>query len=242
MTTSTPTTKILAIGTINPGVTGPPHELRTDSYWPAQSASSVAGHESKPLAWQSGGPCGSLEPGQKRRMSVTGHNGHRKPLYLRLRGSGFNDGDQSNQNEDGQHSGLRDREGWFGLHRSQRIESRNLDEALHNQNEDVKIKRHNSGDYVDPAPCAYQVLFVQSKQRDSQDHTSHNSDAQCRREAMDGKKKSSQAGERRCKEKNCGGDRQPIRSKHPAYNDQPTSDCDKGDNDVQDCEGIHRHP
>src|SRR5215831_9474348 len=55
MTTSTPTTKILAIGTINPGVTGPPHELRTDPYWPAQSASSVAGHESKPLAWQPGG-------------------------------------------------------------------------------------------------------------------------------------------------------------------------------------------
>ena len=122
MMISTPTTKILAIGTINPGVdpakvfamlpnevrdtvdlylngkidqwytqqerrgvvfilnvtdpaaahdarkatagTGPPHELRTDSYWPAQSASSVAGHESKPLAWQPGGPCGSLEPGK----------------------------------------------------------------------------------------------------------------------------------------------------------------------------------
>src|SRR5262245_12359289 len=73
MTTSTPTTKLLAIGTINPGVTGPPHELRTDSYWPAHSASSVAGHESKPLAWQSGRPCASLGPGQKRRMSVTGH-------------------------------------------------------------------------------------------------------------------------------------------------------------------------
>src|SRR5262249_8119682 len=114
MTTSAPATKILAIGTINPGVDpakvlailpnevrdtvdlylngkidqwysqqerrgvvfilnvtdpaaardmleklplgqAPPHELRTDSYWPAQSDSSVAGHESKPLAWQSGG-------------------------------------------------------------------------------------------------------------------------------------------------------------------------------------------
>src|SRR5215471_4494659 len=33
--------------------TGPPHELRTDSDWPAQSASSVAGHESKPLTWRS---------------------------------------------------------------------------------------------------------------------------------------------------------------------------------------------
>src|SRR5262245_55244846 len=116
MTTSTPTTKILAIGTINPGVDpakvfailpnvrdtvdlylngkidqwysqqerrgvvfilnvtdptaardmleklplGQAHlmSFRTDSYWPAQSASSVAGHESKPLAWQSVGPCG----------------------------------------------------------------------------------------------------------------------------------------------------------------------------------------
>jgi hypothetical protein len=125
MTTSTPTTKILAVGTINPGVdpakvfailpnevrdavdlylngkidqwysqqerrgvvfilnvtdpAAPPHELRTDSYWPAQSASSVAGHESKSLAWQSGGPCGSLEPGQKRRMSVTGHKRTSEP-------------------------------------------------------------------------------------------------------------------------------------------------------------------
>jgi hypothetical protein len=52
-------------------------------------------------------------------------------LHVRLRGAEFNDGDQSNQNEDGQHSGLRDREGWFGLHRSQGIESRNLPEALH---------------------------------------------------------------------------------------------------------------
>jgi len=25
------------------------------------------------------------------------------------------------------------------------------------------------------------------------------------------------------------------------HNDQSTSDCDKGDNDVQDCEGTHRH-
>src|SRR6516162_1177338 len=33
----------------------------------------------------------------------------------------FNDGDQSNQNEDGQHSGLRDREGWLALRRSQRM-------------------------------------------------------------------------------------------------------------------------
>ena len=98
------------------------------------------------------------------------NDGHRKLLHLRLRGSEFNDGDQSNQNENDQHSGLGDREGWFGLHRSQRIESRNLHEALHDQNEDVKIKRHNSGNYVDPAPCAYQVLFVQSKQRDGEDH------------------------------------------------------------------------
>jgi len=28
------------------------YELRADPYWPAQSASSVAGHESKPLAWR----------------------------------------------------------------------------------------------------------------------------------------------------------------------------------------------
>src|SRR5262245_58352416 len=98
-----------------------------------------------------------------------------------------------------------------GMRRSQRIESRNLHQALHDQNGDVKIKRHNSSDYIDPAPGAYQVLFVQSKQRNSQDHTSHNSDTQSRREAMDGKKKSSQAGERRCEEKKCGCDRQAVR-------------------------------
>src|SRR5262249_32838820 len=52
-------------------------------------------------------------------------------------------------------------------------------------------------DCVDPAPRAYQVLFVQSKQRDGQDHTCHDTDTQSRREAVDGKKKSSHAGERR---------------------------------------------
>jgi hypothetical protein len=90
------------------------------------------------------------------------NSGHRKLLHLCFRGSKFNDGNQSNQNEDEQHSGLRDREGQFGLRWSQRIESRNLHEALNDQNEDIKIERHNSGDYV--APCAYQVLFVQGKQ------------------------------------------------------------------------------
>src|SRR5262249_29628140 len=50
-------------------------------------------------------------------------HGHRKLLHLRFRGSEFNDSDQSNQNEDGQHSGLRDREGWLGRRRSKRIES-----------------------------------------------------------------------------------------------------------------------
>ena len=110
-------------------------------------------------------------------------NGYRKLLHLCSRGSEFNHRDQSNQNEEGQDSGLRDREGRFGLRWSQCIESRNLHEALHDQNEDVKIKRHNSGDYLDPAPSAYQVLFVQSKQRDGQDHTSHNSDTQSRRES-----------------------------------------------------------
>jgi hypothetical protein len=60
---------------------------------------------------------------------LRGNNGHRKLLHLRLRGTEFNDGDQSNQNENDQHSSLRDREGWFGLHRSQRIESRNLHES-----------------------------------------------------------------------------------------------------------------
>jgi hypothetical protein len=31
--------------------------------------------------------------------------------------------------------------------------------ALHDENEDVKVKRHNSGDYVDPAPCAYPLFW-----------------------------------------------------------------------------------
>src|SRR5262245_35337904 len=128
------------------------------------------------------------------------------------------------------------------MNRNKNIENQNLQEALNEQNKNVQIKGHNSSDYVDPAPGAYQALFVQSKQRDGQDHTSHNSDTQSRREAVDGKKKSSQAGERRCEEKKCGCDRQAVRGKHPAHNDQSTSDCDKGDNDVQDCEGAHRHP
>src|SRR5215471_5256478 len=162
--------------------------------------------------------------------------------YPDNRGPEFNYGEDGNQNKDRQHGGLRDCEGWLSLSGSQRTESRNLREALHDQNEDVKIKRHNGGDYVDPAPRAYQVLFVQSKQRDCQDHTSHNADTQSGREPVERKKKSSQAGERRCDEKKCGCDRQAVRSKHPAYNDQSTSDCDKGDNDVQDCEGAHRHP
>jgi len=65
------------------------------------------------------------------------NSGDRKLLHLCFLGSKFNDGNQSNQNEDEQHSDLRDREGWFGLRWSQRIESRNLHEALHDKSEGV---------------------------------------------------------------------------------------------------------
>jgi hypothetical protein len=64
---------------------------------------------------------------------------------------------------------LCDREGGLGLRRSQRIEGRNLHEALHHQNEDVEIKRNNNGNHVNPAPRAYQMSFVQGKHSDDQD-------------------------------------------------------------------------
>src|SRR5947207_1936587 len=93
-------------------------------------------------------------------------------------GPEFNHGDDRNQNKDSQYGGLRDREGWLSLSRSQRIESGNFCEALHNENKDVKVERRNSGGRVDPAPCAYQALFVQSKQRNDQDQASQNSNIQ----------------------------------------------------------------
>src|SRR5262249_49756426 len=87
-------------------------------------------------------------------------------LRYSFSGVEFNYADQRNQNENGQYNGLRDREGRLGLRRSQRSESRDLHEALHDQNKDVKIQRRNSGDCVNPAPRAHQVLSVQSIQRD----------------------------------------------------------------------------
>ena len=74
--------------------------------------------------------------------------GSRSPLWVRSghckllhphsgTGSECNDGDECNQNEDHQYHGLRDRERWFRLRRSQRIESRNFHEALHDKNKDV---------------------------------------------------------------------------------------------------------
>src|SRR5262249_38598166 len=54
-----------------------------------------------------------------------------KPLHpRRFRGTEFDDGDESNQNENGQYGSLRHREGRLRLRRSQRTESRNLHEAL----------------------------------------------------------------------------------------------------------------
>src|SRR5262249_5166702 len=47
------------------------------------------------------------------------------------RGPEFHDGNDGKQGKDCQHGGLRDREGWLSLSRSQRIESRNFHEALH---------------------------------------------------------------------------------------------------------------
>src|SRR6266436_7109238 len=56
-----------------------------------------------------------------------GKGGHHKQLDPHsFSGPEFTDGDDGNQNENGQHDGLRDREQWFSLRRSQRIESRNF--------------------------------------------------------------------------------------------------------------------
>lgn len=49
----------------------------------------------------------------------------------------FNQGDKSDQYEDHQHDGLRDRERWLGLRRSQRLEGCNFHEALRDQNKDI---------------------------------------------------------------------------------------------------------
>src|SRR5262249_46581997 len=45
--------------------------------------------------------------------------------------------DERNYDEDHQHDALRDRERWFGLRRSQRIETRYFHKALRDENEDV---------------------------------------------------------------------------------------------------------
>jgi len=108
-------------------VVGPPSSIRFHRDLIVGLTARQAPFERRPTDL---GACGELT--ERGRQSETRHNnGHRKLLQLRLKGSEFNDGDQSNQNENYQHRGLRDREGWFGLHRSQRIESRNLHEALH---------------------------------------------------------------------------------------------------------------
>src|SRR6516164_1725487 len=81
-------------------------------------------------------------------------------------GSELDNGNEGNQNKNGQCNGLCDCERWLGLRRSQRSESRDFHEALHDQNKYVKIKGCDGGDHVNPAPRADQVLFVQSIQRD----------------------------------------------------------------------------
>jgi hypothetical protein len=58
---------------------------------------------------------------------------------------------------------------------------------------------------------------------------------------VDGKKKPSHAREYCGEKKYRGCDRQPVRSEHSAYNNQSTSDCDKSDNDVQNCESPNGH-
>src|SRR5215472_12020451 len=59
---------------------------------------------------------------------------------------------------------------------------------------------------------------------------------------MDGKKKTGRAGECCGEKKQCGCKWQSMRSKHSTYNDQSASDCDKSDDDVQNCESADRHP
>src|SRR5690349_1026079 len=80
----------------------------------------------------------SLEPAPRKRTVLSviamsaAKGGHHKLLNPHsFRGMEFNDGDEGNQNENGQHYGLCDRKRWFSLRRSQRIECRNFHEALH---------------------------------------------------------------------------------------------------------------
>jgi hypothetical protein len=64
--------------------------------------------------------------------TVSVRSGHFNLLHPHsFRRSKFDHGDKGNQNKNGQHGGLRDREGWLSLRRSQSTESRNFHEALH---------------------------------------------------------------------------------------------------------------
>src|ERR1700728_2852993 len=70
----------------------------------------------------------------------------------------FDGSSNPDQNEDRQHRGLRDREWRLRLRWRERVQRRHLDEALHDQDEDIQIERRYRGDDINPAPRALEAF------------------------------------------------------------------------------------
>src|SRR5580704_5923168 len=80
------------------------------------------------------------------------------------------DCENGEHNEDHEDHGLGDQEWRLGSGRGQGMQSRYLQEALHDQNEDIQVEGDNASDYIDRTPDAGEVKRIARQNRHRQHH------------------------------------------------------------------------
>src|SRR5258708_30492648 len=82
----------------------------------------------------------------------------------------------ANHDEDRNDYELHDQEWRFGLRRRQRLQEWQLLESLHDADEDIQIKSHDSADHIDQTPSAGQAKDIYRDDCDRQHQQRYDAD------------------------------------------------------------------
>src|SRR6266850_7066571 len=131
------------------------------------------------------------------------------------------------QNKEDEHYALRDREGRLRAFRREDVQGREVQKGLHDQDEEVKVKRDDGADDVDPAPGAGEMKGVARRDRCGEDDQREDAKDDGRRDPAEGKEETGDGGRNRRDEKH---ERPAI---HAICFEQSPKDDEPGENSNQ---------
>ena len=105
------------------------------------------------------------------------------------------DGDDPEEDEGHEHDELRLLERRFGVRRRERMQGRHTTKGHDDEDEEVEVERHDSGDDENPAPRPEELTRVARIHCDGENHERDNAHANCRGELVEGEAESGDAGQ-----------------------------------------------